>query len=276
MNTITILIIFILILVIVAAAVMPSLGTKYRLGNEIDLWFTGNLLSRGHMLLDSKVEGFVEHLHKNPPNYRQLQVGFSGPSQFITYSYASLKEHVVPFRRELRKAMTDYFGDLEKFRTPGQCVIHYRTGDFMNNSHYGVKIVTPKHIVDQVVDLKPDSVLLLDGGSKFQGGEKTFASINHYGVDCVKNEIRERLRDHGITFKESNGSADEDFVTMACADYLVTGLGSYAITASVANTIGTIRTPAFELLNPNDMEEGKNYSRKPEKMSKKWKTFYSG
>jgi len=146
----------------------------------------------------------------------------------------------------------------------------------MNNDHYGVRIVTPEHMVNQVIDLKPDSVLLLDGGSSHVGVDQTFADLNKYRVHCVKNEIRERLRDNDIIFTEANGSADEDFMTMVCADYLVTGLGSYAIAGAVANTTGTIRTPAFDLLNPNDMEENKSYSRSPEVIANNWKTFYSG
>ena len=276
MDTKTCLIILVVSLLVIASVAMPFCGKKYRLGNEIDLWFTRNLKFRAYLLFDSDRKGFVKHLHNNAPNSAYVKVDYSGPSAYITYSYDSLKKHIRPFRKELRKAMIDYFKDLKRFYTPGQCVIHYRTGDFMNNVNYGARIVTPKHIVNQVVDLKPDSVLLLDGGSRFHAGEQTLTRLDPNRVDRVKNEIRQRLRDNHIFFTEASGSADEDFVTMACADYLVTGLGSFAIAAAVANTTGTIRTPAMDLLNPNDMKEIKSYSRSPETIAKKWKTFYSG
>tara|TARA_B100001175_G_C19459356_1_gene615665 strand:- start:210 stop:1067 length:858 start_codon:yes stop_codon:yes gene_type:complete len=264
----------VIVTIIVATCAASAIVKKsYRLGNEIDLWFTGNTRARSYLLFDSKVEGLVCYLRDNPPNTERMTVDYYGSSVFLSYSYDLLKDHLVSYRRVLKNAIVKYFGTTERFYTANQCVVHYRTGDFLANKEYGSSMVTPKQVVDQVIHLKPQSVLLLDGGLKHKGAELITHTLDIDKATSLKKEIRERLNDKNIPFTESTQSADHDFVTMACADYLVTGLGSYAITAAIANEHGQIRTPALKVLNPNEMKKGEKQDIPPAEIIKNWTTY---
>ncbi len=272
-----ILVIFSVIFALVFNNIISVKNSKYRLGNEIDLWFTGNLISRAYLLFDSKVDGFVKYLHNNPPNSKKIRVGYNGPTALLSYSYMSLYNHLPVFRTNLYNAVVKFFANKEIFYTPKQCVIHYRLGDFLLNKKYGVTMVTPKQIVDQVVLLKPKSVLLLDGGLNFKGAETTFRNVDNAKKrgNLIKQEVRKRLTDNNIHFEESTRSADDDFATMVFADYLVTGLGSYAITAAIANIHGKIRTPALKCLNPNDMKPHEEQSIPCSTIINNWTTYHA-
>lgn len=67
-------------------------------------------------------------------------------------------------------------------------------------------------------------------------------------------------------------SADEDFDTMSIADFLVTGLGTFATAAALANAQGQVRTPGLSLLvNANGVEDIQPIEEK--QLTPKWKTY---
>jgi hypothetical protein len=247
---------------------------SYRLGNEIDLWFSRNTSRRFYALLDSHVTGFVRYLHTLPPTSYRIRVAKFGPRMFLTYDYQTIIRHLPTFRRELTTAVTEYFGNGYDYYTKGQCVVHYRLGDFLANSDYGINIVTPEHIVSQIVELGPTSILLLDGGMKHTGLSKYSTKSFDLGRgEGIKRKVREMISHTGIPLRESTQSADDDFATIAFADFVVTGCGSYAITGAIANTTGEIRTPALGVLNPNDIKSEHDLRTDVIHVTDKWKTY---
>ena len=251
---------------------------SYRLGNEIDLWFTRNISRRFHILLDSEVTGFVRYLRVFPPDSRRIRVAMNGARVFLTYNYDTLIPHLSTFRNELANAVAGYFGDRHKYYTRGQCVVHYRLGDFLCYEDYGKNIVTPEHIISQIIDLKPKSILLLDGGMKFHGGSTALASTSRRESNIrrgeeIKRSLREMITQTGIPLHESTQSADDDFATIAFADFVVTGCGSYAITGAIANTTGKIRTPALGVLNPNDIKSDHDLRTDVTHIADRWMTY---
>jgi hypothetical protein len=201
-----------------------------------------------------------------------------GARAFLTYNYDTLIPHLPTFRKELASAVAGYFGDRHKYYTRGQCVVHYRLGDFLYYEDYGRVIVTPTHIISQIVDLRPKSILLLDGGMKFHGGSKALSgtSRREYNIrrgEEIKRNLREMISHTGIPLHESTQSADDDFATIAFADFVVTGCGSYAITGAIANTTGQIRTPALGVLNPNDIKSDHDLRTDVIHVTDKWITY---
>lgn len=244
-----------ILLIFTVKLYFESIKKVYRLGNEIDLWFTQNNKYQ-LMLKDSKVSGFVEYLRNNKPRTNKIKIKNFNIDGFISYDYKKIIKYRKEFSDELQYSINNYFGSrVKKNYIPGECVIHYRLGDFLNDENYGTEYITPEQICKQVLELKPrpKSILLLTGSIKHQG----FFTKNSKKYNLIKKsnniilKLQKLLVESGFKISYSNNSPDDDFLKMVYADYLITGLGSFCITAAMNNKHGIIRTPGLDKLIPN-------------------------
>lgn len=274
---------------LLAIAVIRHFHMKmnYRLGNEIDFWFTRHMTRSNYddffvkanplgKLGDSKVEGFVEYLRRHIPCKlpRLCTVIRPGPldshQYYCTYKYDTLIPVLDDFALSLRSVCNSYF-DRGQHHVPGRCVVHYRLGDFLKNqkeSSLGRTVLAPRHITNAVSKLHtvPTSFLLLTGGMQHN---------SNVGLAQLSKELLHDLRDSlaGIAPVDmSTSSADNDFASMVFADFLIVGLGSFGICACIANT-GDCLSPAVKVLNPNDDPTLDAIPLK--QMSSKWKLYDS-
>ena len=260
-------ILFIIVAVVVAVIVVYCTCTRsdglkltgYRLGNEIDCWYKRacgeNAKGLKFIQRGSEVHGFVEHLRNNPPafvshcctlpSYHRMTKG----NGVILYQYDAIKDTLPSFRKSLRKELDTYFGETAAY-VPGECVLHCRLGDFMAcNCPLGDTVLAPDHFLKAIHSFtpRPQSVAMVESGLSWTSSSKKVEESRR-----ILDMIRSKLNAAGFNVRSVAGTPDEDFARMSYADYLVTGMGSFALAACVANTQGQVRTPAIGFLNPND------------------------
>lgn len=278
----------------------PLFFDAYRLGNEVDIWFTSSLFPSRQMYLSyscvtqtapmpSSLNGtFVHYLRTHRPEHKvdlafkpERQATFYshlspcwGHHVWMLYSYATIKAAMPELRDSLAAAVVEHFGSFRSVHVPRRVVIHMRVGDFLYASNrLGTTVLTPAHVLKAVRELpfKPGSFLLLDGGSSHgaSGLDERETRVRQKG-QIILNALAKGLADIAPV-NRSSASADEDFAAMVSADGLVTGVGSFGLAAAAANHHGHVRTPAMSYLNPNDAP-GLG-QRKVEKIWGNWLTY---
>lgn len=266
-NIVTNILCFVVATLIAIVAVRHMrMQMNYRLGNEIDFWFTRHMTRSNYddffvksnplgKLGDSKVEGFVHFLRRHVPcNLPKVcTVIKPGPLNshryYCTYAYHTLLPVLDDFAQSLRSVCNSYF-NRRQYHVPGRCVVHFRLGDFLKNqkdSSLGQTVLAPRHITNAVSQLHtpPTSFLLLTGGVHHNSNVRLVQSSTE-----ILRDLRDSLAEIAPV-DMSTSSADDDFASMVFADSLIVGLGSFGICACIANT-GYRLSPAVRVLNPND------------------------
>lgn len=275
-------VLFLLVLIIIkiifyySDKIFPWLDFKKhqsrRLGNVIDLWYTGSYfksekvidelktIDRG-IFKDSFSRYLIENIeikHKKLDEETSKILAKAAEDGAITYYYEYINICVNDFCEKLRRAMHNY--DVlnnyklsgQKFKNGNHCVIHYRLGDYV---HYG-DVLNFNDIIFEMKKLKIDfsAIEIMDGGKKHNSRD-FFNSI--YNIETKKSEIiynqfvdklRENFPETEI-IKSTAISVDKDFYRMVYAPILITAGGSYAITAAMASHAHIIRTPSCKTLD---------------------------
>lgn len=165
-----------------------------------------------------------------------------GHRQWLLYTYDSIKIVYYELRAHIQRAVRIKYKVINPLHA---CVVHYRVGDFFDTSRgIGSKIMTEKHISYAVKNFECNTIYLLEGGQLHGTPQHIHKSA------AFSKKLYNELSKIGKVVRVS-GTPDEDFLLMVRADVLITGLGSFAMAAAVAN-IGQRCTPAIRYLNPND------------------------
>jgi hypothetical protein len=180
--------------------------------------------------------------------------------QYFTYDIDLLRQALPVFSLQLADAMQNFYGTraVQRARLVGKgvCFIHYRIGDFINAGVY----ISPSSVIAAVQSfpVRPQRIVWMDGGKNFTTKKAPLKEQIIKG-DRVKATIMDGLIELGYEVTEgtadfprlaSNG-VDSDFLLGSSGEFLVTGLGSFAITLAAAST-QHVRFPAVDIFNPND------------------------
>jgi hypothetical protein len=162
------------------------------------------------------------------------------------------------FSTELRMAMLNFFGAKNMSKaasvTRHLCFVHYRAGDFFDASSY-ISIGSLIQAADSLPK-KPKKFVWMDGGRNYTARDH----LNNENIQLsirLKEEFISAMRVRGNVVidgtqsfpKFSGNDIDNDFLLGSSAKYLITGLGSFAITMAVAQQ-NHVRTPAVIFNNP--------------------------
>jgi hypothetical protein len=155
-------------------------------------------------------------------------------------------------------AMLNFFGAKNMSKaasvTRHLCFVHYRAGDFFDASSY-ISIDSLIQAADSLPK-KPKKFVWMDGGRNFT----TRDHLNNENIQLsltLKEEFISAMRVRGNMVidgtqsfpKFSGNDIDNDFLLGSSAEWLITGLGSFAITMAVAQQ-NHVRTPAVLVNNP--------------------------
>ena len=272
-----------------------------RLGNLLDIWYFGSLgsLERQRMLQPgspdltwlrgrcdpcSDDECLGAHLQidagvaQGLPEEVRKELVRQSDGFWASSSIPHIRMAMPHIRHRLRELIGSYQRRYPQ-HVPGckyDCVVHYRVGDFLampaaysggNADDPPQNQTIPTHAVARAVaDAAPPGALIgiADGGSLFGCNSATRSE------QAISQLIRD-LRSVGMTGRIENfhGDVDADFLICAQAPVLVTGPGSFATMAAVANAKGVIRTPAAQIMN-FPMTHGQ---REPEEIAPNWHTY---
>jgi hypothetical protein len=247
-----------------------KMPTVYRLGNELDLWFSGNSNSNLHRIMymgNSRNSDFVKYLRAQKNKLPKQSIPLIDGHCHMLMKYKHFEHKIEQLQFELNKHLTTFMKEKIVLYTKNQCVVHLRSGDFLVDYRIGTLYLTTRHIVNAVKEFNPASILLLDGGRQHMDTSATIFIDNRRFADLF-GELSKIAPVH-----RSHQSADEDFYTMSIADYLVTGQGTFAIAAAIANEKGQVRTPGLSLLG---FTTGREHVQPIEKqLTSRWRTYKS-
>ena len=276
---------------------------SYRIGNEIDMWFADIVIPQRRLYVSytcaafqaplpkQHKHSFVDYLRNHPlkdpsDTFRSSELATTrlvdehvsqcwGHQVWLLYSYDTIKPLVSVMRDNLNVAMRDYFGNkLQSLRIPKRVVVHFRVGDFLISSgELGHVVMTACHVISAVLTLpfNASSFLLLNGGVTHGCGKNTSRDARlRQRSEVIINSLAVALN-HLAPVQMSLNTSDIDFATMAIADGLIVGIGSFALAGAVANVNGHIRSPAIEYLNPVDKPQ--LHKRQPELITSRWMTY---
>lgn len=225
-----------------------------RIGNLVDAWFAASLGSNERReqfsILKSQSDdgSFGKHLeikypHEIAPTMQPDDIRKyvrNSDAFWAVYDYDNIRPALFDFRMSLRRECDKYMSTLDYILPEYDIVIHYRVGDFLTIS----KPIDPNSIVRVVRGLgltRDVRVAILDGGMSHFTTDHTRSQSQR-----LKQQIHEgclRLGDN-FTVESVSISVDMDFMLCVYAPVLITGAGSFAVTAAIGNTTGIIRTPA--------------------------------
>ena len=146
----------------------------------------------------------------------------------------------------------------QKFEDDKHCLIHYRLGDVVSLGD----VIDYKYILQTLKDLKINfSVIeIMDGGRTHTG--KPFGNLDVWKNFIFNTDLKESNKIYEDFYQELKDnfpntkiiqspkkSTDEDFFRMSSAPILVTGTGSYALSACIGGKSRIIRTPASKDLD---------------------------
>ena len=246
---------------------------SYRLGNMIDLWYFSNITKRKKLLdnlhsFDRKnKDSFSIYLTKQ--NKLKYELGDYDKTKyfnedFSSYYYDNVIFCVNNFHLNLRDMMKEYdqkHNNIlfdQNFSDENHCVVHYRLGDVVTLGN----VIDYNNLIQTIKDLKIKlSVIeIMDGGknhhpvrlNSISAFKKTLFKEDTNSSQIIYHkfysELKETFPDTKIIQSEKR-TTDEDFFRMASAPILVTGGGSYALTAAIGSKSRIIRTPSCKTLN---------------------------
>ena len=247
---------------------------NYRLGNIIDAWYgqhnvpvrdqnqenvtsmTQNFPGTFGKFLDTHVPS---HLVPNPtPKF------LKEAERLYWWGVLEIQKSIHPwFGQSIRSALREFFQD-DTCHTPNTCVIHVRGGDMLAANADEFKI---QYILDATDKLPriPDRFEILNGG-KFHDHLGLIGRSEALLTDLA-NSLQKKFPDATVTKIESQ-NADLDFYRMVKAPMLITGVGSFAILAAVANENFRL-TPALSQMDFYN----RKYLIEPENVYDDWHTY---
>lgn len=229
-----------------------------RIGNLIDAWFAASLGSKERenqfKLIQNKSgrKSFGKSLFLLPPSEIAPTMSSDEKSKYVTesdifwalYKYSNIMIAHRDLGMSLRKALHNYqIGDYKRYIPYYDVVIHYRVGDFLNQH----KIIDPMDIVNVYANLNlpyNTSVCILDGGIAFNTN-----NVLREKSTKLMQMLKSGISKYTNKVINTNNKPDVDFMICANAPVLITGAGSFAVAAAIANDQGIIRTPACKNLN---------------------------
>jgi FkbM family methyltransferase len=253
-----------------------NFNTK-RIGNLVDAWFAGSLGSKErikefiNIKKECPVGSFGSFLNIEPrniiaPNLTDdiIHAYVSNSEKFwATYDYNNILLVYKDFSNSLRREI-DNFVNSNKINIPKyDVVIHYRIGDFIREG----KMIDPQSIINVFKSLKISpkaTVCILDGGMNYGDLNEDEIKKSNFLKNIIRTEISKTHQIYNIS-----NDIDIDYFLCSYAPILITGPGSFAITAAIANQHGIIRTPSCK--NTNFCEkEGKSVQKI---IHKNWVTY---
>lgn len=276
----------------------PPSGRSERLGNIIDSWYFASLGvgARIASLLAMSCNSELSFGRFLATRLGAVSVSASQAASAIAeagrheswgfYTYPTIRSLMPQLRHDLRAAMRSYAEtydpSLSAQRYEGgrsHLVLHYRLGDFVTNSW----CVPPKDIAAVAASLNPSVIEIMDGGVRHldqvdgwsQGPHRANRSRLAY-AHRVNGELQAKLEaalasaaPNARITRHTSASIDADWFRIAHAPLLVTGAGSFAVTAAIAGHASHIRTPAADNLNFPD----RGPSVAEETMAHNWRTY---
>ena len=252
---------------------MPS---THRLGNCLDAWYFGSLGSEvrkgefRHMRGLSDRASLGQFLTLDDALARQIDEGSRAElvkrsdDFWASYSYPHISMAMPYIRAAVRRAIGAY-QRARCHRLPAckyDCIIHYRVGDFIELGYLTIPVESVAAAVGRVTD--PDAFIgIADGGSGWGVSDR---GPSKAAIERLVVALRKAGRTGPI--QVFRGDADSDFFKCAQAPVLVTGPGSFAIWAAIANANGTILTPAMKNIN-----FGAHGQRQAEQIAPNWRTY---
>ena len=182
------------------------------------------------------------------------------------YTYPTIRALMPQLRHDLRAAMRGYSEafDSSLMRQsyeggPSHLVVHYRLGDFVTNRW----CVPPRDVAAAASALSPSIVEIMDGGvrhldqidgwsagpHKANRSRIAFANRVNGEVQLLLEEALRAAVPSARLIRHTPVSIDADWYRIANAPMLITGAGSFAVTAAIAGLGHHIRTPAADNLN---------------------------
>ena len=271
-------------------------GRSDRLGNVIDSWYFAGLgsgVALAHLMSTTCTMAtcFAKYLATQSTvtaNDAQREAALRETtlhSSWGLYSYATIR-HVMPqIRHDLRGAMrrnaAAYDPSLARQRYDGgdsHLVIHYRLGDFVTNSW----CIAPADVAAAAAALSPTVVEIMDGGMRHldqvdgysAGPHRANRTRQQYALRLsselqgeLEGALRAALPSARIT-RTPPASIDADWFRIVHAPMLVSGAGSFAVTAAIASHGREVRTPASDNLNFPDRGV-----RPVETLAANWRTY---
>lgn len=276
----------------------PPPGRSERLGNIIDSWYFASL---GNGARISALIAMSCNAELSFGRFLATRLGAVSVSEAQAtaakaeaakheswgfYTYPTIRALMPQLRHDLRAAMRmyaqTYDPTLAAQRYDGggsHLVVHYRMGDFVTNRW----CVPPGDIARVAASLRPSVIEIMDGGVKHldqidgwsQGPHRANRSRIAY-ANKANVELQGRLK-AALTsaapwakiVHHTPVSIDADWFRIAHAPLLVTGAGSFAVTAAIAGFGSSIRTPAADNLNfPDRHPVGAE-----ETMAHNWRTY---
>lgn len=218
---------------------MKSIDASYRLGNIIDAWYG----SRSH--LDEMTRNFPDTFGKFLVTFPVEKKPDIPLGEYWWQYFTNIKRVIVPLQESLRKAIDSYFSNkYQETDLRETCIIHLRLGDFLHMKetfHY-------ENIIKALDKLPvcPRTIEILNGGKYHFSTSDALNSSNQI-IEKLETSIREKFPNTEVIISDST-DADLDFYKLTKAPMIITGLGSFAIFAAVANRNFRL-TPSFEVLH---------------------------
>ena len=202
------------------------------------------------------------------------------------YTYPTIRALMPQLRHDLRAAMRGYSEafDPSLMRQTyeggsSHLVVHYRLGDFVTNRW----CVPPRDIAAAAAELSPSVVEIMDGGvrhlDQIDGWSQSPHKANRSRIafaNRVNGELQLLLEQalraavpSARFVRHMPVSIDADWYRVANAPMLITGAGSFAVTAAIAGLGRQIRTPAADNLNFPD----RGPSLEAEALAHNWRTY---
>jgi hypothetical protein len=215
---------------------------SYRLGNIIDAWYGqhnapdwGQNQEDASCLARNFQGTFGQFLATRAPSdlvQNPTPKFLKEAARIYWWGSLEIQKSIHPWLgRSIRSAVKEFFQDDARTpSTPDTCVIHLRVGDMLVANPSEFKL---QYIFDATDKLPrtPDRFEILNGGK--------FHNTGHTGpsetlLHELASGIQKKFPDAIVTHVESQ-NADLDFCRMVVAPMLITGVGSFAIMAAVAN-----------------------------------------
>lgn len=174
----------------------------------------------------------------------------------------SVRPIVQTLRAEAEAFAATRYGYDGSLTRPGLMVVHFRVGDFLRHTNESVMLglVEAMLAVVRRSGIAPEEIVVLNGGADFDCCASDVAADGPALREASARVIQRLWVGLSHLYPRSKmehnppGNSDTDFLLAASAIYLVTGAGSFAVSAALVNT-GLCFSPS--LVNMNFPADGR-------------------
>mgnify|MGYP006270548913 CR=1 FL=1 len=207
---------------------------SYSIGNVIGFWYAGrkdNVFELGV----NHPGTFADFLLKNP----LVNPGKEPNDDIFWWDVTVNYKMIYPqFNNTLRNIIRKYKGWKTQYIDPHTCVVHFRVGDFLEDSMRMVSIDEIVRAMDRLPRI-PSRFEILNGGKRhkhlLESAPPSLIQQSEDVLSQLSREIQAKFPYSDVVVLD-NSDADSDFYRMVQAPMLVTGLGSFATMAAAAST----------------------------------------